>query len=895
MGQTTSGNHTYDVFISYSHTDQAWVSNWLMPRLEASGVRVCVDFRDFEIGAPSLVNMERAVEQSRKTLLILTPDWVHSEWANFESLLIQTEDPIGLRRRMLPLMLEPCQPPKRVSIFTYADFTEADRWESQLKRIVDAVNDIASLPEQEVRPAQVTTRKPTEISTTNLPERLTSFVGRAREISEIKHGLASTRLFTLTGAPGTGKTRLALEVASTLLEEYKDGVWLAELTSIQDREAPDVVMQAVARVFGLRDEPDCSLTAALAAYLRPKRLLLLLDNCDRLVVQCASLVNDLLPACPNLRVLVTSREILKVQGELVLNVPPLSLPDSHPRRLPLQELAKYEAIRLLVERARFSQPNFALTAQNAAAVTQICRRLSGLPLAIELVAARVKVLSVEQIAARLEDQFWVLTGGARTALPNQQTLQVAVNWSYDLLNEAERIVFSRLAVFAGSFTLEAAEAIGAGGNVKTYEILDLLAHLVDKSLVTAEETTDAAMRYRLLEPLREYGHERLIASDEAATLQRTHAKYYLAFAEEAEPRLKGPDQMVWQERLEKEHDNLRAALLWAKATGDAESLLRLAGAMGRFWWLRGYLTEGRGWLDHAQSQRDGVSASAQAKVLYHLGRIAKQQGDLEKAKEVLREGLAQYRGLNDRSGAANVIYVLGLVALAQGNFQAARDYLQEGLLLQRELRDVKSVADVLQTLGGTALLQGDFAAAQVILGESLLVYKELRHKLGIANAQHDLGLVARYQGNYSEARVLLEESLAACRELGHRPGIARSLSNLGNIFLDQGNCEAAQGCFEESLAIAQELGIKEGSVSIIESFASLSLCQGQTRRAARLYGAAEMIRQSIGAPLDPAGRIFYDRDLNALHTQLEEAVFAAAWADGQAMTLGQAAEYASSP
>ncbi|MGH2352814.1 MAG: ATP-binding protein, partial [Chloroflexota bacterium] len=409
----------------------------------------------------------------------------------------------------------------------------------------------------------------------NLPLQLTSFVGRERELPAVRDLLAEHRLVTLTGPGGTGKTRLALQVAADVLPAYPDGVWLVALAALAD---PALVPHAVAQAVGVREEPGRPLLGTLADALRPKRLLLVLDNCEHLLDACAHLADALLRACPHLRVLATGREALGIAGETAWRVPSLGLPDA--RHLPpVEVLSQYEAVRLFIDRALAVQPGFRVTNQNALAVVQVCARLDGIPLAIELAAARVRVLPVEQLLVRLEDRFRLLSGGSRTALERHQTLRAAVDWSYDLLTEPENAVFARLAVFAGGFTLDAAEAVCAGDGIEAVEVLDLLTHLVDKSLAVVDEQPDGTARYRLLETLRHYAREKLAAREEADTVRAQHATHYLALAEQADPELRGPRGAGWLDRLRRDLDNMREALAWAEAGGEAELGLRLAAAL----------------------------------------------------------------------------------------------------------------------------------------------------------------------------------------------------------------------------------------------------------------------------------------------------------------------------
>jgi predicted ATPase len=476
----------------------------------------------------------------------------------------------------------------------------------------------------------------------NLPLQLTSFIGREREIAGLEKLLVGeARLVTLTGSGGSGKTRLALSVAAELAGDYEDGVWWVELASLSD---PDLVPQAVASALGMNEAPGRSLIEALVEYLEGREVLLLLDNCEHLVEACAALCDVLLHACPKLRILATSREALGVAGERNWPVPSLSFPDPHslPR---IEELGRIESVRLFVERVRSRRSEFALDSRNAPSVAEVCRALDGIPLAIELAAARIGTLSVAQISERLEHSLGLLTGRDRTSPERQRTLRGALDWSYELLEEEERELFGRLSVFAGGFTLEAAEAVCAGEGIEHDEVLDLLGHVIDKSLVVAEPAEEGALRYRMLEPVRQYGWEKLQESGKAERTRKWHAEYYLALAEEAEPELSGVNEGVWLERLEAEHGNLRAALGWSLEDGDAGLGLRLAGVLGGFWYKHGHLSEGRMWLDRELAEGSAAPAIERATALDQAGWIALYQGDLEPSVALLDESLSLFKEL----------------------------------------------------------------------------------------------------------------------------------------------------------------------------------------------------------------------------------------------------------
>jgi predicted ATPase/class 3 adenylate cyclase len=759
-------------------------------------------------------------------------------------------------------------------------------------------------------PADFPPLKSLNVLPNNLPVQLTSFIGREKEIEEVKRSLSATRLLTLTGAGGCGKTRLALQVASDLLEEYRDGVWLVELAALSD---PALVPQAVASVLSLREEPGylpagegspaaIPILSRLSDHLRPKRMLIVLDNCEHLVEACASLAEGLLRACPNLRILATSREALGISGERAWSVPSLSLLD--PKMFPslakdimASTLTQYESVRLFIDRAVSALPTFTVTNRNAPAVAQICHRLDGIPLAIELAAARVKVLSAEQIALRLDDRFRLLTGGSRTALPRQQTLRATIDWSYNLLPEPERVLLRRLSAFVGGWTLPAAEAVcgdtmppraGAGGEG---DVLDLLTQLVNKSLVAVEEH-GAEARYRLLETVRQYSLERLIESGEAEGLRGRHRDWYLSLAERAEPELVGRDRGAWLDRLEAEHDNLRAALEWSLGSEGAEEGLRLAGALWRFWFVRGFLSEGRKWLEGAIVRRSGELASVRVKALNGAGALAMGQGDQGRAKVLFEESLSLSRELGDSEGTSYSLRLLGLVAQNEGGYGRATTLFEESLTLRRELQDKWGIAHLLRLLGGVAEYQGDYGRAKALLEDSLAIFRELGDKEGTSHSLRLLGLVAQNDGDYGRAKVLFEESLSLLREIEDKWGIAHSLRLLGSVAQSEGDYPRAAELYKESLILGSELGDKEGIARCLEGLGAVAGAEGPLEHAVRLYGAAEALREAIDAPLQPSHRSEHDRDVAALRAGLGEEEFTEAWAQGRAMQLKQAIDYA---
>ena len=515
---------------------------------------------------------------------------------------------------------------------------------------------------------------PTEAAKHNLPLARTSFIGRERETLEVKRLLSMTRLLTLTGAGGCGKTRLALKVASELAGAYPHGAWLVELGMLSEGE---LVPQAVALALGVREEPGPPLTETLKDTLRARQILLVLDNCEHLIEGVVHLVDALLGTCPRLRVLATSRETLNAADEVTWVVPSLTVPASRQKASTAGHFEGYESVRLFIERARQRDPSFVVTPRNGQAVAEVCRRLDGIPLAVELAAARVGVLSAEQITSRLDHPLKLLTAGGRSASPRHRTLRATLDWSHQLLDEPERELFGRLSVFAGGLTLEAAEAVGAGSSIDVDNVLDLLSRLVEKSLVVAEAGAQGASRYRMLEPVRQYARERLEERGETEAVRRRHAALFLALAEEAEPGLRGPWQASWVKRLERERDNLRAAMAWLLGRGELEEAARLGWALWLFWWVRGRFTEGRSWMEEALAKRSAMPATARARALFVAGMMADGQADRRSAEPLIEESLRLFRDLGDKLGHGCALGSAGLVEVGRGQNERGIALLEE--------------------------------------------------------------------------------------------------------------------------------------------------------------------------------------------------------------------------
>lgn len=763
----------------------------------------------------------------------------------------------------------------------------------------------------------------------NLPVHLTSFIGREREIDDIKKLLANARLLTLTGIGGTGKTRLALQVSADLIDEFPDGVWLVELAALRD---PAIVEQAVGLVWDVRERPDSSISDMLVEFVKEKHLLLILDNCEHVIEACAQLSDLLLRKAPRLKILATSRVHLNLIGEMAYPVPPLGLPDLS-RTVPALATANYEAVRLFIDRATAVQPAFSFTNENAPAVAQICTHLDGIPLAIELAAARIRLLSPDQISARLGDRFNLLTSGSRTALPRQQTLRATIDWSWDLLAAPEREVLMKLAVFTGGWTLEAAEEVCACEGIESSEILDLLEQLVNKSLVTVESVQSSKMRYDLLETIRQYASDKLVESGKLTASRISHMLFFSRLAEQAETELHRRDQKHWLERLDAEHDNLRAALEYSLGT-QPETALRISAGLMEFWDIRGYISEGRKWFNLVLEAAQNLSPTPKyVRNLYGAAWFAARQTDIAHYQEYLEKGLAIARQINDRRGIAMGIQGLGSFkdsiqgtpeevdslfadslhlwreledtlgigqalgpiaerALSRQDYAEAERLFNESLTLFRELGDIREIAGALCNLADVALAQSNNPHAKTLANESLALYRELGDKHGVATALRTFARATIPQTELIQLKSLFEESCFLFRELNDRGCLAFTLATGGRAILAAGDLQFGQRMIWESLAVSKEVMDPPAIVLALEGVVEIFIEMERFQTSACLLGAAESYRASIQRYLSTKELAAHEESVSIVRAHLDTKTFNKAWSEGKKLTMELAMEYA---
>jgi predicted ATPase/class 3 adenylate cyclase/DNA-binding CsgD family transcriptional regulator len=731
----------------------------------------------------------------------------------------------------------------------------------------------------------------------HLPPRATAFIGREQQIAAVRAAVLEpeTRLVTLTGPGGTGKTRLAVEVATELLEMFSDGVFFVALASVT---TPELVLSAIAQALDAREVTGRSLMASLGAALRPRPVLLVLDNFEQ-VIAAAPIVAALLADAPGLTALVTSRAVLRLYGEREYPVPPLALPDR--RATPTAaHLSQFEAVRLFVDRAQAARPDFTIDDENAGGIGEICQRLDGLPLAIELAAARIRALTPGAMLRRMERRLPLLTGGARDLPARQRTLRDAIAWSYDLLEPDEQALFCRLAVFRGC-TLEAAESVCAGAPSQPgatsvalapldIEVLDGIESLVEKSLLRRVEGVDGEPWYLMLETVREYALERLVESADADAVHRRHVLACMRLAESSEVELYGTEQTIWIARLEQEHDNLRSALDWSEGHGYAVPALRLGVSLWWFWSIHGHVTEGRqrlGRLLVRFPQAEPVArAELRARALHGAGMLSAAQGDYDAAGKLLQDGLAIRRAIGERLGLINALEGIGTVECIQQEYVAARQHLEEAAALARDLDDPLSYASVLNTLGTVVYELGDLTTARAYLRESVAAYQRSPGPYPVFNgAMLSSAVVAQDAGEHAAAQVLASEALAAVRQVRNRRLEGLALAIAGGIAQSQGDWGLAHKHLRESIEVYRELGDVKGVGEVLERFVELAAARGEYVGALRLAGAATTLQQQAGAARPPSSQARLDRALEPARRTLGETAPHVAWEEGRALDL----------
>jgi predicted ATPase/DNA-binding SARP family transcriptional activator len=695
----------------------------------------------------------------------------------------------------------------------------------------------------EIKPIQPVKQKEIGAPGHNIPFQISKFIGREEELDAIADLIADHRLVTLVGTGGIGKTRLALKTGEQLLNKYANGVWFVELASLSD---PVLVPQAVAQLFHIAEQADEPLTQKLARVLRSRTFLIILDNCEHLLDASAQLADALLKSCPNLKVLVTSREPLRITGEAQYHVPSLGLPDLQQL---LEKMLGYESIQLFEERARLVQENFSLTMENASSIAQICHRLDGIPLAIELAAARVDMFSTEQIAARLDESLKLLTGGSRTALSRQQTLRASIDWSWKLLSEPEQVLLQRLAIFAGGWTLEGADEVCEGGFVKASDVLDLLGDLVEKSLVLFDSGN---ARYRMLETIRQYAHEKFRETDEVDIIREKHLAWMVAWAEQIQPELHGRNQVARFNDAENELNNIRQAVEWGLRTGQIESSMRIYIALSYF--MDGHVPfqESRRWLEMGISRREQMSKDTLARTFSEAAWLTFRQDD-------------------PKSGIP---------------------FAEESLALAEELGDQLLIACALRSMGRNQVSNGDFTLAEHYYEKSRLLFQELGDNDGLVSAVSALSIAVAYQDNFPRARQLLEDHLRLLDDLDDVSTSAWFHFALGSFKVLQGELDQAADHLKNSLLLYRQINHFHFIGNCLIACGALANGRKQFLRAAQIFGAREAMHDSIGTNLDPGLKRLYIFQVDQTRAMLNESDFASAWDEGREMTMEQAIEYA---
>ncbi len=730
------------------------------------------------------------------------------------------------------------------------------------------------------------------VHATNLPVQATPLVGREADVKAVSELILqpAVRLVTLLGPGGTGKTRLSIQVAAELIDRFAHGAMFVALAAIDD---PGLVVSTIAQTLGVKESGSEPLIEQLKAFLKPRQMLLVMDNFEQ-VLDAAPDLAKLLQAAPGLKIITSSRSALKVYGEREYPLAPLGLPDLRRRKIPTAELLAAPAVALFVERAQATKPDFALTDENARAVAEICVKLDGLPLAIELAAARIKLLPPKSMLDKLSSRLKLLTGGSRDRTARQQTLRGAIDWSYELMTAEERALFARLSIFTGGCSLEAAEAVCNVAGESDLDIFDGVSSLVDKSLLRQIETAEGDPRFVMLETIREYADERLTAESLCDAIGRQHAGYFLSLAEEGAAKLTGPEQVAWLDRFELEHDNLRSSMTFLLRSLDPDTALRLSSSLWRFWWMHGHLHEGREWLEVtiAACSNNAEMQAVQGRALHGLGLTTYSQGDFSAAVDAFERSLSLRRQLDDKPGIAAVTCNLGLIAEAQGKPERAMEMYRESLSLAEQVNDTRLVATNQNNLGNAAFRQGDPEAAQPLLEAALTLFRKLGQKQGTAMTLNVLGEIAFLQQDLPRAKARFEECMKLRQQLGDREGVADVIDNLGNVALAQGDFTRAAEQHASRLALSHELGSKRGTADGLEGMARVANAQGRHERAVRLLAAADALRAGIGLTLSPTDADRHEREVTIARAALDGSAFDASWEWGRLASLDDALAYA---
>jgi non-specific serine/threonine protein kinase len=722
---------------------------------------------------------------------------------------------------------------------------------SALRKVLgsDAITTVSGRGYQFTLPVTTDDGEPNRVSKPkhNLPYQLTSFIGREQEIAQLQELLMANRLVTLIGSGGAGKTRLAIEVASRLVDDFPDGVWLVELASLSD---PSLLPQAVARALEVKEQPGESVSESVSGWLASKSLLLVLDNAEHVLEGCARIVGHVLSRNNNVTVLTASRERLGMTGELTYRVPSLTVPGTDELLSP-EIVSSYEGVRLFIDRATLLRPRFHVTSENAAAVASICARLDGMPLAIELAAPRLSAMSVEELSERLDQRFALLTEGSRTALPRHRTLRSMLDWGYDLLTEREQAMLRRVSVFAGGWTLAAAEQVCAGNGIEVSGVVEHLASLVDKSLVSTDEQAGAT-RYRMLETVRQYASDRLRDCGEERQWRGLHLACFVALGVEFNKEVMGTKQQAWLARIASDHDNLRAALAWSTQASSLEGL-QLAVALDAFWRIRGFLAEGREWFTRLL---DAVPIDIRTRL--------------------------RARGL----------YAAGLFATLQGDYAAGKGLLQESLIIFREVDDPRNVAYTLDSLAYLAIEAGEYPEGEARAREAVDLLRARSSREGLCFSLIHLAIAVRWRGDWTAAHELYEQSLAIARDVGTPWEIGTALREMGLAECDEGQFDLALKHLAEAMTILHGLGDRPGVIESLEGVASLAAATAAPRRAVRLWGAADALQQEMGGTRSINQTIIYERQVKPVRAILTTEAFDQSWDEGRTMSLDDAVRYA---